>query len=33
MSMMSKLWDPPLKSEIQVAEKEEPSPDWQQLLK
>lgn len=33
MSMESKLWDPPLKNGIQVADKEEPSPDWQQLLK
>ncbi|KAG5343561.1 TRAF6 factor, partial [Acromyrmex charruanus] len=33
MSVESKLWDPPLKNRIQVADKEEPSPDWQQLLK
>lgn len=33
MSVESKLWDPPLKNGTQVADKEEPSPDWQQLLK
>ncbi|XP_011877424.1 PREDICTED: TNF receptor-associated factor 6-A [Vollenhovia emeryi] len=31
MSVESKLWDPPLKNG--VTDKEEPSPDWQQLLK
>ncbi|XP_025988317.2 TNF receptor-associated factor 6-A isoform X1 [Solenopsis invicta] len=33
MSAESKLWDPPLKKGIQVADKEELSSDWQQLLK
>ncbi|KAL6252243.1 hypothetical protein P5V15_014784 [Pogonomyrmex californicus] len=33
ISVESKLWDPPLKNETQVTNKEEPSSDWQQLLK
>lgn len=33
MSAESKLWDPPPKNGTQITDREEPSPDWQQLLK
>ncbi|XP_050465307.1 TNF receptor-associated factor 6 isoform X1 [Cataglyphis hispanica] len=33
MSAESKLWDPPPKNGTQITDKEELSPDWQQLLK
>lgn len=33
LSAESKLWDPPPKNETSVSNKEEPPPDWQQLLK
>lgn len=33
MSAESKLWDPPPKNGTQITDKQEPSSDWQQLLK
>lgn len=33
MAAESKLWDPPPKNGTQITDREEPSPDWQQLLK
>lgn len=33
MSAESKLWDPPPKNGTQITDREEPSPDWQHLLK